>query len=125
MLSKTSILLAMVLILVGIPVGAASAEGMPSLDLPPGIEEQAQPLLMAMMERMQDSGMSQEMMMQMMQDMQTMADQLPPGIFLQLLKLMPQLDMADMVFLHQQMHQGDLLQQPPGQILLFVKNLVD
>jgi hypothetical protein len=125
MLSRTSILLALVLILVGLPVDAASAEGMPSLDLPPGIEEQAQPLLLAMMERMQDSGMSPEMMMLMMQDMQTMVDVLPPGIFLQLLELMPQLDMADMMFLHQQMHQGDLLQQLPGQILLFVKNLVD
>ena len=53
----------------------------------------------------------------MMADMQMMADQLPPGIFLQILRLMSQLDMEDMMFLHQQIHMGDLLQQPRSQIL--------
>lgn len=130
MIRRTSILLATVLILAGISVGAASADVMPSLDLPPGIEAQAQPLLMAMMARMQQSGMSHEQQHMMMDDMQTMAnlslaERLPPGIFLQILELMPQLDMADMMALHQQMHQGDLLQQPPGQILLFVRNLAE
>lgn len=32
--------------------------------------------------------------------------------------------MEDMMFLHQQMHMGGLLQQPPGQILTFVLDLV-
>ena len=82
------------------------------LDLPPGIAAQAQPLLMAMMTHMQQMGLSLEQMEMMMADMQMMADQLPPGIFLQILRLMSQLDMEDMMFLHQQIHMGDLLQQP-------------
>ena len=45
-----------------------------------------------------------------MADMQMMADQLPPGIFLQILRLMSQLDMEDMMFL-QQIHMGDLRPQ--------------
>ena len=57
-------------------------------------------------------GLSPEQMEMMMADMQMMADQLPPGIFLQILRLMSQLDMEDMMFLHQQIHMGDL-QQPP------------
>jgi len=123
MIRRTSILLATVLILAGISVGAVSADGMPSLDLPPGIEAQAQPLLMAMMDRMEDSGMSPQQRDMMMQEMQTIVDQLPPGIFLNILELMPQLNMPDMMFLHNQLIRGDLLQQPPGQILLFVRNL--
>ena len=124
MFRRTSVLLTLVLMLAGISVGAASADGMPSLNLPPGIEAQAQPLLMDMMERMSSMpGMTDEMMMQHMQHMQTMADELPPGIFLNLLKLMPQLDMPDMMTLHKAMTQGDLMQQPPGQILIFVQNL--
>jgi hypothetical protein len=111
-------------VLVGISVGAASAAEMPSLDLPPGIEAQSQPLLDDMMERMSNMpGMTDKMMMQHMLHMQTMADELPPGIFLNLLKLMPELDMPDMMALHEAMTQGDLMQQPPGQILKFVKNL--
>ena len=93
------------------------------LDLPPGIAAQAQPLLMAMMTHMQQMGLSLEQMEMMMADMQMMADQLPPGIFLQILRLMSQLDMEDMMFLHQQIHMGDLLQQPPGQILTFILEL--
>lgn len=128
MIRRTSILVAMVLILAGISVGAASADSMPALDLPPGIEDQAQPLLEDMSARMQQMGMTHEHMTHeqqhmMMENMQAMADQLPPGIFLQILALMPQLDMADMMLLHQEMHQGDLLQQSPGQILLFVQDL--
>ena len=79
---------------------------------------------MAMMTHMQQMGLSlPEQMEMMMADMQMMADQLPPGIFLQILRLMSQLDMEDMMFLHQQIHMGDLLQQPPGQILTFILEL--
>ena len=60
-------------------------------DLLPGIAAQAQPLLMAMMTHMQQMGLSLEQMEMMMADMQMMADQLPPGIFLQILRLMSQL----------------------------------
>ena len=77
---------------------------------------------MAMMTHMQQMGLSLEQMEMMMADMQMMADQLPPG-FLQILRLMSQLDMEDMMFLHQQIHMGDLLQQPPGQILTFILEL--
>ena len=121
MFRGTSILFALVLVLAGISVGAASAAEMPSLDLPPGIEAQAQPLIKDMMERM--SGMPEMTGEMMMQHMQTMADELPPGIFLNLLKLMPQLDMDGMMTLHKAMTQDDLMQQPPGQILKFVKGL--
>lgn len=93
------------------------------LNLPPGIADQAQPLLVEMMAHMQQMGMSPEQMEMMMADMQMMADQLPPGIFLKLLELMLQLDMEEMMTLHQQIHQGALLQQPPGQILTFVLEL--
>ena len=37
---------------------------------------------------------------------------------------MLQLDMEEMMLLHQEIHQGTLLQQPPGQILTFVLGLV-
>ena len=124
MFQRTSVLLALVLLLAGISVGAASAAEIPTLDLPPGIDSQAQPLIEEMMERMSSMpGMTDEMMMQHMHHMQTMADELPPGIFLNLLKLMPQLDMPDMMTVHKAMTEGDLMQQPPGQILIFVKNL--
>ena len=123
MFQRTSVLLALVLVLAGISVGAASADEIPALDLPPGIEAQAQPLLEEMELRMVSMGMTPEMMEQHMQHMQTMVDELPPGIFLNLLKLMPQLDMPDMMTLHNAMTQGNLMQQPPGQILKFVKSL--
>ena len=110
MLRRILLSLLFVLALVLVSVGSVSAQEMPMLDLPHGIAAQAQPLLMAMMTHMQQMGLSLEQMM--MADMQMMADQLPPGIFLQILRLMSQLDMEDMMFLHQQIHMGDLLQQP-------------
>lgn len=109
--------------LIGITAGATAAQVMPTLSLPPGIAAQAQPLLDQMMTQMQDMEMTTDQMNMMMADMQTMANQLPPGIFLQLLQLMPQLDMSEMLTLHQQVHEGNLLQQPPGQILRYVKSL--
>ena len=65
---------------------------MPMLDLPPGIAAQAQPAH-GDDDDMQQMGLSLEQMEMMMADMQMMADQLPPGIFLQILRLMSQLDM--------------------------------
>jgi hypothetical protein len=112
-----------VLALVLASVGSVSAQEMPTLKLPPGIAAQAQPLLEAMMAHMQQMDLSPEQMEMMMADMQMMVDQLPPGIFLQILRLMSQLGMEDMMFLHQQIHMGGLLQQPPGQILIAVLEL--
>ena len=67
---------------------------------------------MAMMTHMQQMGLSLEQMEMMMADMQMMADQLPPGIFLQILRLMSQLDMEDMMFLHQQIHMETCCSSP-------------
>lgn len=114
----------LVLALVVVSAGSVSAQEMPILNLPPGIAAQAQPLLMEMMAHMQQMGLSPEQMEMMMADMQVMAEQLPPGVFLQLLRLMVQLDMEEMMLLHQVIHQGTLLQKPPGQILTFVLQLV-
>jgi hypothetical protein len=93
------------------------------LELPPGIQKQAEPLVERMMDHMEGMGMSHEQVELMMADMQLMADQLPPGIFLQLLELMPQLDMDDMMSLHQEIHEGGLLDGPPGQVISFVRGL--
>lgn len=123
MIRRLSLLLILVLAIAGVSTGIASAQTMPALDLPPGIAAQAQPYLEAMMAQMQQMGMSEMQMMMMMADMQTMVNQLPPGILLQILQLMPELTMPEMMSLHQQLHQGDLLQQPPGQILLVVRAL--
>jgi hypothetical protein len=123
MLRRMFVSTLLVLALVGVSVGSASAQEAAMINLPPGIAAQAQPLLEAMMAHMQQMGMSPEQMEMMMADMQTMAGQLPPGIFLQILQLMSQLDMEEMMMLHQQIHQGTLLQQPPGQILTFVLEL--
>lgn len=123
MIRKVSLLLILVLAIAGASTGIASAQTMPSLDLPPGIADQAQPYREAMMAHMQQMDMSPEQMQMMMADMQAIVDQLPPGIFLQILQLMPELTMQEMMSLHQQLQQGDLLQQPPGQILLAVQAL--
>ena len=123
MLRKMFVSTLLVLVLVVVSAGSAAAQEAPMIDLPPGIAAQAQPLLEAMMAHMQQMGISPEQMEMMMADMQGMADQLPPGIFLNLLKLMKQLNMEQMMMLHQQIHQGSLLQQPPGQILTFVLEL--
>jgi len=113
---------ALVAVLIAVPISTASAQQM-TLDLPPGIAAQAEPLIEAMMQHMQEMPMSPQQMQMMMADMQMLADQLPPGIFLQILDLMSDLDMADMMYLHQQIRSGALLQQPPGQILVFVLEL--
>ena len=116
-------LLAILLTLIGSSIGVAAAQPATTLNLPPGIAKQAQPLLDNMMAHMQQMNLSPEQMQMMMADMQAMADQLPPGIFLQLLKLMPQMDMSAMMQFHQAIHSGDLLQSPPGQILKFAREL--
>ncbi len=123
MIRRITLIVVLGLILVSFTAGVVSADAMPHLNLPPGIAKQAQPLIAQMMDRMEQMGMSNEQMQMMMADMDAMVDELPPGIFLQLLQLMPRLDMADMMAVHQAMHQGDLLQQPPGQILIFVREL--
>jgi hypothetical protein len=124
MIRRFIVLSVLTTLLIGIPAGAVFGQGLASLDLPPGIEAQAQPLHEAMMQSMQESGMSHDQMQSHMAEMQTIVDQLPPGIFLQILELMPDLEMAEMMSLHQELLQEDgLLQQPPGQILRYVREL--
>ena len=123
MIRRLSLLLALVLVLAALPVAAAADSEAPALDLPPGIAAQAQPLLAEMMQHMEQMDMSPAEMQMMMADMQAMADQLPPGIFLQLLRLMPKLSMSQMMALHQALQQSTLLQQSPGQVLKFVHRL--
>lgn len=74
--------LAPALTTVALPVGTAAAQEGAALDLPPGIATHAQPLLEDMMAHVQQVGMSAE------QRQMMMADQLPPGIFFQMLTLM-------------------------------------
>lgn len=124
MIKRLTIVAILVLTLLSASVLGASAQAAPTLNLPPGIAAQAQPLLDAMMVHMQQMGMTQADMQSMMADMQTLADQLPPGIFLQVLQLMPQLDMSGMMAFHQAVEQGNLLQQPPGQVLRFAQSLL-
>lgn len=124
MIRKLSLFLILLLLAVaGLSAGVASAQTMPALDLPPGIAAQAQPYLEAMMAHMEQMGMSEMEMEMMMADMQMVVDALPPGIFLQILQLMSELTMPEMMSLHEQLHQGDLLQQPPGQVLRTVLDL--
>ncbi len=103
-------------------VAAAAA---PSLTLPPGIAAQAEPLLAAMMDQCSESHRSSEHMAMMMADMQALADRLPPGIFLQVLQTMAELPMEKMMVVHRAVREGGLLDQPPGQILRYVKDLAD
>jgi hypothetical protein len=122
MTSRLAVALTLALALTIPLMGTASAQEM-HLDLPPGIAKQAEPLMMDMMAHMDEMEVSEEEMAMMMEEMQMMADQLPPGIFLQLLQLMTQLEMPAMMEVHEAMHDGDLLQQPPGQVLRFVRDL--
>lgn len=123
MTHKLWLSLVLALIIVALPVGTVAAQQGAALDLPPGIATRAQPLLEDMMAHMQQMGLSAEQRQMMMADMQRMADRLPPGVFLQLLELMPRLDMPEMLAFHEQLNQGGLLQQPPGQILRVAQGL--
>jgi hypothetical protein len=58
-----------------------------------------------------------------MADMQTAVDQLPPGTFLEILQPMSQLEMSEMMYLHQPLNRGGLLERPPGQVLELVQEL--
>ena len=123
MFRKVTLLLFLALALVGRPTGAEAAQDATWLDLPPGIAAQAEPIHEAMMARCQRAGMSPEHMRMMMADLQQMADQLPPGVFLQILRLMSGIDMAEMMAVHQSVREGGLLQQPPGRVVHFVREL--
>ena len=123
-MNRTYALLFMLgLALIQFQPGFASAEETSLQNLPPGIAAQAQSLLDAMMAQCPERHMTPEHMAMMMADMQAMADQLPPGIFLEILRAMSQLEMADMMAVHRAVREGGLLQWPPGAILRFVQEL--
>ena len=76
------------------------------------------------MQRMEEIDMSEPPITMLMADMQAMTAELPPGIFLQLLQLMSALDMMEIMQIREARHGGGtLLEQPPGQILRFVREL--
>lgn len=122
---KLIALLLTVVMLVAAPTGSLLAQAGPSWvqALPPGIAAQVLPILEEMHAHMMEMGMAPGEMQMMMAHMQHMAEQLPPGLFLQILKLMHELDMPAMMMFHQQIRDNNLLDQPPGQILLYVKQL--
>ena len=117
-------ILVLLVLLIGPLSSITTAQGVMLPDLPPGIARQAQPLLAAMMQHMQEMGMMPEQMEMMMADMQMMVDRLPPGIFLQVLQLMPQLEMEEMMLVHQLIREGGLLEAPPGQIVVLIRSLL-
>jgi len=123
MIRRLSLLLVLVLALAALPSTAAAESEALALDLPPGIAAQAQPLLAEMMLQMGQMDMSPAEMQMMMADMEAMAHQLPPGVFLQILRLMPKLNASQMMTLHQELRQNTLLQQPPGKVLELVHRL--
>ena len=104
-----------------VALGGAAAAQAPVPDLPSGIAEQAEPLVLRMIERMEGMGMSSD---HVLGHMRVLSEALPPGIFLQFLELALQLDMPGMMTLHKAVFQEGLLQQPPGEVLLFVRSLV-
>ena len=103
-----------------VALGGAAAAQAPVVDLPPSIAAQAEPLVLRMIGRMEGMGMGSD---HVLGHMRVLSEALPPGIFLQFLELALQLDMPAMVTLHKAVFQEGLLQQPPGEVLLFVRGL--
>lgn len=95
-------------------------------NLPPGIAKKVAPLLDELM-------MHHHHMMEMghecmhhhhhMGQIEEMINQLPPGILVQVLEALVQLEMMEMMAFHNAVDDG-LLDQPPGQILQTVQGLV-
>ncbi|MHB1133230.1 MAG: hypothetical protein ACYC4L_12720 [Chloroflexota bacterium] len=105
-----------VVVLAAIP-GGALADGMVPEGLPPGVHTQAHRLMVDMMQHMQDIGMSNQQMTEMTAHMELMAEELPPGVYLQLLGLMSALDAEAMMQLHAMMHSGDTASRSPGNLI--------
>ena len=81
-------------LVLAVPFGGVALAATPELNLPPGIQRQAEPLIAEIMARMESMGMS---IGHAGAHLQLLAEQVPPGIFLQLLTVMVQLERADMM----------------------------
>jgi hypothetical protein len=95
-------------------------------NLPPGIAKKVAPLLdELMMHPHHMMGMGHECTHHghHMGQIEEMIDQLPPGILVQILDALLQLNMMQMMDFHDAVEDG-LLDQPPGQILKTVQGLV-
>ncbi len=114
-------LMALAVIIAGRPV---AADGPQAGALPSGIEAQVSLSMQAMMDRMSEMGMPPEHMEMMRGHLQQLQAELPPGVFLQLLDLMSRMNMEQMMAFCQRLHDGDLLQGPPGQIIAAAQSLV-
>lgn len=127
MIYRISIIFALLVGLFLLPAGTVSAQSdgtMPMPDtssLPPGIAKQVESLLEQMMEKMQGMEPMPHPPMH-VEHLQALIDQLPPGILVQVLEAMLDFDMPAMMQFHQAMQDG-LLDQPPGQLLSFAKEL--
>jgi non-ribosomal peptide synthetase component F len=135
MFNRISLLLALVVALLLMPAGVALAQDASTTsdghqfnlsELPPGIQKQAAVLLEELMAHHHAMhtmpGHTGDMMHMHMQDIKALIDRLPPGILLQVLKALLELDMHAMMHFHHAVADG-LLDQPPGQVLNFVKSL--
>lgn len=121
---RRMVMVVLVAALLTLVPGGALADGMVPEGLPPGAHDQAHPLVVAMMEHMQGMDMSPQQMQMMMADMQMMAEQLPPGVYLELLRLMNQMDAESMMDLHAMMHSGDMAEMSPGSLVAAAQKLV-
>jgi hypothetical protein len=133
MIHRISLIVVLTLTLILVPVGAASA-GSPSVsstfdlsNLPPGIAVKVEPLLATLLNRhgmgmAMEGGMTGGHMEAHLAQFQQMIDQLPAGILVEVLEIVVELPCMDMKPFHHAVAHG-LLDQPPGQVLTFVKAL--
>ena len=104
--------------------GGALADGAVPEGLPPGIQAQAHALMDEMTEHMADMNLSPDQVQMMMADMEMLAAELPPGVYLNLLRLMVQMDEESMMELHALLHNGDVASVPPGSLVAAAQKLV-
>ena len=107
MFRRFSVGLALALLVTGLAVGAASAAV--------GTTEPAPTQGELMIDGM---AMSREMMMA---DIQGWIAPLPPGITTLMTKTIHHLTDEELMMLHYEMHHTNLLQEPPGQLLKYIR----
>jgi len=126
-------ILAFALVLAPVSTGSAASHSVSSTfdlsGLPPGIAVKVEPLLAELLHHMMHhhemgmgEGMSHEHMAAHLAQFQQMIDQLPPGIVVGILEILVDSPCMVMMHFHHAVEEG-LLDQPPGQILKFVKAL--
>jgi hypothetical protein len=123
MRSKIIFGLAAVLLLLTLLPGAAVAQT-PALDIPAGVQRAAAPYIAALLEHAEhheDPGAHLAMMIEMLN---TLADRLPAGVFLDVLRILAQLDEEDHMAFHHAVMESDLLDQGPGLVIAFAQQLL-